>query len=163
MFVELFNANGWWVVWQTSVAMGMDLEDKMPYNEYYEYFGLDYTLHVTPNHMKNQNSCAYIDSNIRGASWNAFQFQYCFALHGFYIILIGPWFQLTFVESYGDVAKWTKWDWRIHKSHLGNEVFKWVYNSLNFVLQGKASTKPFNVVTRAKCSFFWMAYWHWGM
>ncbi len=46
----------------------MDLEDKMPYNEYYEYFGPNYTLHVTPSNMKNQNSRAYIDSNIRWAS-----------------------------------------------------------------------------------------------
>lgn len=76
----------------------MDLEDKMPYNEYYEYFGPNYTLHVTPSNMKNQNSRAYIDSNIRWASWNAFQFWYCFALQSFCIILIGPWFQLTFVE-----------------------------------------------------------------
>lgn len=47
---------------QTGVAVGMDLEDKMPYNEYYEYFGPDYTLHVTPSNMENQNSRAYLDT-----------------------------------------------------------------------------------------------------
>ncbi len=51
---------GW--MCQTGVAVGMDLEDKMPYNEYYEYFGPDYTLHVTPSNMENQNSRAYLDT-----------------------------------------------------------------------------------------------------
>jgi histone deacetylase 1/2 len=51
---------GW--MCQTGVAVGMDLEDKMPYNEYYEYFGPDYTLHVTPSNMENQNSRSYLDT-----------------------------------------------------------------------------------------------------
>lgn len=41
---------------QTAVAVGVEPENKLPYNEYYEYFGPDYTLHVEPNPMENQNS-----------------------------------------------------------------------------------------------------------
>lgn len=49
---------------QTAVAVGVELEDKMPHNDYYEYFGPDYTLHVTPSNMENQNNRLYLE-NIR--------------------------------------------------------------------------------------------------
>lgn len=41
---------------QTAVAQGVELEDKMPPHEYYEYFGPDYTLHVAPSNMENKNT-----------------------------------------------------------------------------------------------------------
>jgi histone deacetylase 1/2 len=41
---------------QTGVALGIELDDKMPQHEYYEYFGPDYTLHVAPSNMENKNS-----------------------------------------------------------------------------------------------------------
>lgn len=41
---------------QTGVALGMEVDDKMPQHEYYEYFGPDYTLHVAPSNMENKNS-----------------------------------------------------------------------------------------------------------
>jgi hypothetical protein len=41
---------------QTAVAVGEELDDKLPRHEYYEYFGPDFTLHVTPSNMANQNS-----------------------------------------------------------------------------------------------------------
>jgi histone deacetylase 1/2 len=34
----------------------------MPYNEYYEYFGPDYTLHVAPSNMENQNARIYLEN-----------------------------------------------------------------------------------------------------
>ncbi|TQE13818.1 hypothetical protein C1H46_000449 [Malus baccata] len=34
--------------YETGVALGAEVEDKMPHHEYYEYFGPDYTLHVCP-------------------------------------------------------------------------------------------------------------------
>ena len=37
------------------------LEDKMPINEYYEYFGPDYTLHVAPSNMENKNTHHQLD------------------------------------------------------------------------------------------------------
>ncbi|XP_068319609.1 histone deacetylase 19-like [Pyrus communis] len=33
---------------KTGVALGAQVEDKMPHHEYYEYFGPDYILHVCP-------------------------------------------------------------------------------------------------------------------
>nr|GMD67950.1 UPF0481 protein At3g47200-like [Ipomoea batatas] len=39
----------------TAVAVGVEPDNKLPYNEYYEYFGPDYTLHVEPHPMENQN------------------------------------------------------------------------------------------------------------
>jgi histone deacetylase 1/2 len=41
---------------QTAVAVGVEPDNKLPYNEYYEYFGPDYTLHVEPCNMENLNS-----------------------------------------------------------------------------------------------------------
>ena len=46
------------------MALGVEVEDKMPPNEYYEYFGPDYTLHVQPSNMENQNHRIYLE-NIR--------------------------------------------------------------------------------------------------
>ncbi|BBN00439.1 histone deacetylase 1/2 [Marchantia polymorpha subsp. ruderalis] len=48
--------------YETGVAVGVELEDKMPYNDYYEYFGPDFNLHVAPSNMENQNSRNYIES-----------------------------------------------------------------------------------------------------
>lgn len=49
------------IVDQTSVALGIELDDKMPQHEYYEYFGPDYTLHVAPSNMENKNSRQLLD------------------------------------------------------------------------------------------------------
>ena len=49
------------VVDQTGVALGIELDDKMPQHEYYEYFGPDYTLHVAPSNMENKNSRHLLD------------------------------------------------------------------------------------------------------
>jgi histone deacetylase 1/2 len=46
---------------QTGVALGQELEDKMPVNDYYEYFGPDYTLHVAPSNMENKNTRHQLD------------------------------------------------------------------------------------------------------
>ncbi|KAF9667912.1 hypothetical protein SADUNF_Sadunf15G0072500 [Salix dunnii] len=37
-------------------ALGVEPDNKLPYNEYFEYFGPDYTLHVEPSNMDNLNS-----------------------------------------------------------------------------------------------------------
>ncbi|RXH97892.1 hypothetical protein DVH24_010217 [Malus domestica] len=34
--------------YETGIALGAEVEDKIPQHKYYEYFGLDYTLHVCP-------------------------------------------------------------------------------------------------------------------
>ncbi|KAM3212268.1 hypothetical protein ACQJBY_065379 [Aegilops geniculata] len=47
--------------YETGVALGHELTDKMPLNEYYEYFGPDYTLHVAPSNMENKNTHRHLD------------------------------------------------------------------------------------------------------
>ncbi|KAK7301477.1 hypothetical protein RJT34_12342 [Clitoria ternatea] len=42
--------------YETAVAVGVEPNNKLPYNEYYEYFGPDYTLHVEPHIMDNLNT-----------------------------------------------------------------------------------------------------------
>ncbi|KAL9314092.1 hypothetical protein ACSQ67_019544 [Phaseolus vulgaris] len=42
--------------YETAVAVGVEPNPKLPYNEYYEYFGPDYTLHLEPSNMENLNS-----------------------------------------------------------------------------------------------------------
>ena len=40
----------------------MEIDDKMPYNEYFEYFGPEYNLHIAPTSMANKNQKSYLDS-----------------------------------------------------------------------------------------------------
>ncbi|KAK7350643.1 hypothetical protein VNO77_09487 [Canavalia gladiata] len=47
--------------YETAVAVGVEPNDKLPYNEYYEYFGPHYTLHVQPHHMVNLNTPADLE------------------------------------------------------------------------------------------------------
>ncbi|KAJ7296151.1 hypothetical protein O6H91_08G043000 [Diphasiastrum complanatum] len=42
--------------YETGIAVGVELDDKLPYNDYYGYFGPDYTLHVAPSNMENRNT-----------------------------------------------------------------------------------------------------------
>ena len=37
---------------------------ELPYNDYYEYFGPDYRLHLQPNNMENLNTREYIDKHV---------------------------------------------------------------------------------------------------
>lgn len=54
--------NFFFVVLQTAVAVGEDLDDKLPHHEYYEYFGPDYNLHVAPSNMENQNNKSVLEN-----------------------------------------------------------------------------------------------------
>ncbi|CAA2983994.1 histone deacetylase 19-like [Olea europaea subsp. europaea] len=47
--------------YETGVALGVEVDDKVPEHEYIEYFGPDYTLHVAPSNMKNKNSREKLD------------------------------------------------------------------------------------------------------
>ncbi|KAL9663457.1 hypothetical protein QQ045_018843 [Rhodiola kirilowii] len=38
--------------YETAVAVGVEPDNKMPYNEYYEFFGPDYTLHFEPPDLR---------------------------------------------------------------------------------------------------------------
>mmetsp|Transcript_30602 Transcript_30602/g.74450 ORF Transcript_30602/g.74450 Transcript_30602/m.74450 type:complete len:427 (-) Transcript_30602:255-1535(-) len=49
--------------YETAVVLGEELQDELPYNEYYEYYAPDFTLHFPTNPtMENLNTRQYIDS-----------------------------------------------------------------------------------------------------
>ncbi|XP_020599383.1 histone deacetylase 19-like [Phalaenopsis equestris] len=48
--------------YETGVALGVELEDRVPEHEYSGYFGPDYTLHVAPSNMENKNSSKLLDA-----------------------------------------------------------------------------------------------------
>uniref|UniRef100_A0A3B4U4R3 Histone deacetylase 2 n=1 Tax=Seriola dumerili TaxID=41447 RepID=A0A3B4U4R3_SERDU len=47
--------------YETSVALDTDIPDELPYNDYFEYFGPDFKLHISPSNMTNQNTQEYMD------------------------------------------------------------------------------------------------------
>ncbi|CDW53525.1 histone deacetylase [Trichuris trichiura] len=46
--------------YETSVAIGMTIPNDLPYNDYFEYYGPDFKLHITPSNLTNQNSSEYL-------------------------------------------------------------------------------------------------------
>jgi len=47
--------------YETSVALECDIPNELPYNDYFEYFGPDFKLHIQPSNMQNQNTQEYLD------------------------------------------------------------------------------------------------------
>jgi histone deacetylase 1/2 len=47
--------------YETGIAAGQELHPQVPVNEYYEYFGPDYTLDVRPNNMEDLNTQSYLE------------------------------------------------------------------------------------------------------
>jgi histone deacetylase 1/2 len=47
--------------YETAVMLGEDIKDDLPYNDYYEYFGPDYRLHLPVSNMENLNSPEYLE------------------------------------------------------------------------------------------------------
>lgn len=47
--------------YETSVALDCDIPNELPYNDYFEYFGPDFKLHIQPSNMQNQNTPDYLD------------------------------------------------------------------------------------------------------
>eukprot|EP01111_Echinosteliopsis_oligospora_P016788 TRINITY_DN7087_c0_g1_i2.p1 TRINITY_DN7087_c0_g1~~TRINITY_DN7087_c0_g1_i2.p1 ORF type:complete len:390 (-),score=111.26 TRINITY_DN7087_c0_g1_i2:36-1205(-) len=47
--------------YETSVLLGVDIEDDLPFNEYLEYYGPDYRLHIPPTNMENKNAREYLE------------------------------------------------------------------------------------------------------
>ncbi|GAM21978.1 hypothetical protein SAMD00019534_051530 [Acytostelium subglobosum LB1] len=47
--------------YETSILVDSEITDELPYNDYLEYFGPDYRLHITPNNMENLNSKEYLE------------------------------------------------------------------------------------------------------
>ena len=46
---------------ETSAALGVDIANELPYNDYFEYYGPDFKLHISPSNMANQNTPEYLD------------------------------------------------------------------------------------------------------
>ena len=46
---------------ETAVALNTEIPNELPYNDYFEYFGPDFKLHISPSNMANQNSPEYLD------------------------------------------------------------------------------------------------------
>jgi len=47
--------------YETSIALDCDIPNELPYNDYFEYFGPDFKLHIQPSNMQNQNTSDYLD------------------------------------------------------------------------------------------------------
>lgn len=48
--------------YETSVILDQKLPDEIPYNEYNEYYGPDFNLHITPSNMENLNTQRHLDN-----------------------------------------------------------------------------------------------------
>ncbi|XP_029212515.2 histone deacetylase 1-like isoform X2 [Acropora millepora] len=46
---------------ETAVALDSDIANELPYNDYFEYFGPDFKLHISPSNMANQNTNDYLE------------------------------------------------------------------------------------------------------
>lgn len=47
--------------YETSLALGVEIANELPYNDYFEYYGPDFKLHISPSNMANQNTPEYLD------------------------------------------------------------------------------------------------------
>lgn len=46
---------------ETALALGAEISNELPYNDYFEYYGPDFKLNISPSNMPNQNSYEYLD------------------------------------------------------------------------------------------------------
>lgn len=46
---------------ETAVALDTEISNELPYNDYFEYFGPDFKLNISPSNMPNANSPEYLD------------------------------------------------------------------------------------------------------
>jgi histone deacetylase 1/2 len=56
------NVSRCWA-YETAVALGeeKEIQDELPYNDYFEYYAPDFKLHITPSNMENLNTPEYLD------------------------------------------------------------------------------------------------------
>jgi histone deacetylase 1/2 len=47
--------------YETSVILGQQIQDELPFNTYFEFFGPDYCLHINPSNMENRNTKKQLD------------------------------------------------------------------------------------------------------
>ncbi|CAI9742355.1 probable histone deacetylase 1-B [Octopus vulgaris] len=46
---------------ETSIALNCEIANELPYNDYFEYYGPDFKLHISPSNMANQNTAEYLE------------------------------------------------------------------------------------------------------
>jgi len=49
--------------YETGILLDEKMSDELPFNDYYEYYGPDFSLHITPSNMENQNTLKYLEKN----------------------------------------------------------------------------------------------------
>jgi len=54
------NVSRCWT-YETAVALGAEIANELPYNDYFEYFGPDFKLHISPSNMTNTNASEYLE------------------------------------------------------------------------------------------------------
>ena len=47
--------------YETSIALGTEIPNELPYNDYFEYYAPDFRLHLSPSNMTNLNTTDYLD------------------------------------------------------------------------------------------------------
>lgn len=47
--------------YETAIALGVEIANELPYNDYFEYFGPDFKLHISPSNITNLNTQDYLD------------------------------------------------------------------------------------------------------
>lgn len=48
--------------YETSLAVGVEVPDELPYNDFFEYYGPDFRLHINPSNMENLNDPRYLST-----------------------------------------------------------------------------------------------------
>ncbi|KAG6621979.1 Histone deacetylase 1, partial [Phytophthora cinnamomi] len=61
--------------YEASLLVGVDIPDAMPYNDYFEYYGPEYRLHLPVSNMENLNTPAYLDEIKRSIHENLRQIE----------------------------------------------------------------------------------------
>ncbi|CAF3635043.1 unnamed protein product [Rotaria sordida] len=46
---------------ETAIALNQEISNELPYNDYFEYYGPDFKLNISPSNMPNQNNTEYLD------------------------------------------------------------------------------------------------------
>lgn len=47
--------------YETGICLGQELDDNIPMNDFYEFYGSDFKLHFKPKDTPNLNSKEYLD------------------------------------------------------------------------------------------------------
>ena len=54
------NVSRCWT-YETAVVVDQQLPDELPFNDYFEYYGPDFRLHIPANNMENLNTPEYLE------------------------------------------------------------------------------------------------------